>query len=212
MAEYLIQSETLAAIGDQIRVLTGTENTMSPAVMNTNLQSANEEVNDQTDLISQIQAAVDGLPETKADPVYQEKTVTPSDSVQVVTADNGYDALSKVTVNAVASSGGSGSLEPCTVTITDNFGFGFYCSYISSDDDQPKVQEIMYSNTAINTYKNSNLILISNDFSSLEQGSVGLESNVDYIETDLNSSCVVSFSLTSANVSIRIDDAFGGWG
>lgn len=38
----------------------------------------------------------------------QEKTVTPSESEIVVTPDTGYDALSKVTIEAVEAGGGSG--------------------------------------------------------------------------------------------------------
>lgn len=105
MAKYFIQDETLTNLADEIRVLSGTEDTLTPIQMTSNVQTANDEVDAQSALISQIQAAVNGLPEAKEDPIYQEKTVTPSDSVQVVTADSGYDALSKVTVNAAAPGG-----------------------------------------------------------------------------------------------------------
>lgn len=48
MAEYLIQGETLVALGDQIRTLSGTEGTMVPSQMTSNVQSANDEVDAQT--------------------------------------------------------------------------------------------------------------------------------------------------------------------
>ena len=38
MAEYLIQSETLTGIGDEVRILSGATGTMTPAVMKTKLQ------------------------------------------------------------------------------------------------------------------------------------------------------------------------------
>ena len=40
---------------------------------------------------------------TPATPMYQEKTISPTTSVQVVTPDTTYDALSQVTVNAIPS-------------------------------------------------------------------------------------------------------------
>lgn len=45
-------------------------------------------------------------------PIYQSKTVTPSTSVQTITADDGYDALSDVTVNAIKTE--TKSITPTT--------------------------------------------------------------------------------------------------
>ena len=54
MAKYFIQDETLINLADKIRILNGTEDTMTPDEMNSGLVSANKEVNNQIDLIDQI--------------------------------------------------------------------------------------------------------------------------------------------------------------
>lgn len=60
MAEYLIQGETLTAIADEVRTLSGTSNTISPSTMASNLGDANAEVDSQANLISQIATALEG--------------------------------------------------------------------------------------------------------------------------------------------------------
>lgn len=63
MAEYLIQGETLTSLGNKIRVLSGTEETMTPAEMQSELDTFNTGmsavVSEQDNLIAQIVAALD---------------------------------------------------------------------------------------------------------------------------------------------------------
>ena len=54
MAEYLIQDTTLTNLGNKIRVLSGSQDAMTPAAMASNVDEANTEVDTQTDLIAQI--------------------------------------------------------------------------------------------------------------------------------------------------------------
>lgn len=61
--------------------------------------SIDSELTTQDNLIAQIQTVLQS--KASATPTLQSKTVTPTTSSQNVTADSGYDGLSKVTVNAM---------------------------------------------------------------------------------------------------------------
>lgn len=60
MAEMLVQSESLTSIADKIRVLSGTEDGMSLNTMENHIDEANENVNTESELISQIMTALRG--------------------------------------------------------------------------------------------------------------------------------------------------------
>lgn len=114
----------------------------------TGIFTIDSELTTQDDLISQIQAVADSLPEAGGDKeiFLQNKIVTPTTSSQDVTADSGYDGLSKVTVNGDAnlipanivsgksifgvqgsanSGGGSDGNNTVSVTISGIEAYGF---------------------------------------------------------------------------------------
>lgn len=83
---YKIRRTTLTSIADSIRNKRSITNKLTP---------------------EQMAAQIDGIIVSGKEYKLQEKTVTPTSSVQVITADKnaGYDALSKVTVMAVVDDG-----------------------------------------------------------------------------------------------------------
>lgn len=104
MAEMLIQSESLVAIADKVRVLSGTEDDMSLDTMKNHVHDANTNIATEADLIAQIASALEGKAGGgSAEPVLQVKTVTPTMASQTVTPDAGYDGLESVHVNGDAN-------------------------------------------------------------------------------------------------------------
>ena len=80
-------------------------------------------------------------------PTYQSKTISPSTSVQTVTADSGYDALSDVTVNAIQTE--TKSVTPTTSTQKVTPTSGKYLTEVTISAIQTETKSI----TSNGTYK-----------------------------------------------------------
>lgn len=80
-------------------------------------------------------------------PTYQSKTISPSTSVQTVTADSGYDALSDVTVNAIQTE--TKSVTPTTSTQKVIPTSGKYLTEVSISAIQTETKSV----TSNGTYK-----------------------------------------------------------
>ena len=83
-------------------------------------------------------------------PTYQSKTISPSTSVQTVTADSGYDALSDVTINAIQTE--TKSVTPTTSTQKVTPTSGKYLTEVSIGAIQTETKSV----TSNGTYKPTN--------------------------------------------------------
>ena len=92
-------NEKMTAIANEVRTISDTDEAIGLDKMAEYLNGANAEVNSQTELIAQIQSALEGKVVGSSEPVLQNKTITPTTIEQTITADDGYDGLSSVTVN-----------------------------------------------------------------------------------------------------------------
>lgn len=103
MDEYIVQKATLIALADEVRELSGTNTLKSIDAMTSDVDAANTEIAEQTELLEQIVTALEGKVAGGGELELQDKTITPTTNKQVVTADNGYDGLNEVTVEAIPS-------------------------------------------------------------------------------------------------------------
>ena len=60
MAKYFIQRENLVSIADEVRTISGVTNTLPINTMKSSLQEANNNINTESELISQIMSALQG--------------------------------------------------------------------------------------------------------------------------------------------------------
>lgn len=105
MSEYLVQRQSLENIADEIRVLSGTTEPLGLTEMATNVNDANDEVADQTELIAQVVSALQGksVPGGGEDVTAETETYT--------------DLLTdlEAAVEALPEAG-SGGVETCTIS------------------------------------------------------------------------------------------------
>lgn len=124
MAENILvvmNKEDLQPLANDIKTLNGLSQSKLITLdgMEKAIEDANDAIASQENLIAQISAALEGKAAgggAPADPVLQEKTVSPSTSQQSVTPDSGYDGLSKVTVNAMPA----GSVANPSITVNSS--------------------------------------------------------------------------------------------
>lgn len=96
------------------------------------------ELSTQDDLIAQTQSVVNELPEAgSGEAILQDKTVTPSENSQIIIADDGYDGLDTVIVNAIPSAyvkpSDTKSATTYTPTTSDQtIAAGTYCSGVQT--------------------------------------------------------------------------------
>ena len=149
MSEYLVQRQSLENIADEIRVLSGTTEPLGLTEMATNVNDANDEVADQTDLIAQLASALQG----KSVPGGGED-VTAEVTAQITLIDD-----LEAAVDALPDAG-SGGVETCTVKLGDLSYASMrpYCYSYTHLDDNGNVTSTAVKNNSTSMVTLNNVI------------------------------------------------------
>ena len=133
--KILTERSNIVAIADAVRSKTGTtaEMTLGGIVSGINGISTSEDLDSVLDAqeskLDRLLEVLDGKAAASVEIDLQSKTVTPTTSVQTVVADNGYDGLEQVVVNAIQTQ--TKNITPSTSTQTVTPDSGKYLSQVS---------------------------------------------------------------------------------
>lgn len=94
-------NDKMTAIANKIRSILGITGAMGLDDMDSGLGDCQNIVDSQAELLDQAILAIANKSAGSRDPELQSKTAIPSESIQTIMADSGYDGLSAVTINPV---------------------------------------------------------------------------------------------------------------
>lgn len=164
---------------------------------------------------------------TNVQPALQEKTVTPSASVQNITPDSGKDGLSKVTVNAVPSETKTATPTKAAQTITPTSGKwlssvtvnAIPSSYVDTGDATAAPSDILAGATAyvggvmitgtIEYYNGSFTVLSGASTQEMDVRAVEPPLIVQTVQADTNTSVIIEIDNPDEMAALLTEDNIG---